>query len=77
MIDEATITIKLAHVRLCHSRLFFVRACLPFARSGGQLGRRENSLPSCFLIPPNLVCKICEQISVIVTATLAFDEGSC
>ena len=26
LIDGATTTIKVAHVRLCHSRMFFVRA---------------------------------------------------
>ncbi len=27
LIDGVTVTVKVAHVRLCHSRMFFVRAC--------------------------------------------------
>ena len=27
MIDGTTTTVKVAHVRLCHSRMLFVRAC--------------------------------------------------
>ena len=26
LIDGVTVTVKVAHVRLCHSRMFFVRA---------------------------------------------------
>lgn len=28
LINGVTLTVKVAHVRLCHSRMLFVRACL-------------------------------------------------
>ncbi len=27
LIDGITVTVKVAHIRLCHSRMFFIRAC--------------------------------------------------
>ena len=41
VIDGATTTIKVAHVRLCHSRMFFVRACPRETR--GSLSHRART----------------------------------
>lgn len=53
--------VKVAHMRLCASRAIYVRAYLPFARSGGQL-----------LF--HLISKLYEKTSVIITTNLAFGE---
>jgi len=39
LIDGVTVTVKVAHVRLCHSRMFFVRA-YPRATQGRRIRRR-------------------------------------
>ncbi len=42
LIDGVTVTVKVAHVRLCHSRMFFVRA-YPRSPPSGE-GRRNRRL---------------------------------
>lgn len=37
LIDGVTVTVKVAHVRLCHSRMFFVRAYPPVEMITGSV----------------------------------------
>jgi hypothetical protein len=58
LLNGATVTVKVAHVRLCHSRMLFVRACPTGSRrSSGSAETinfaRQVALRSIRLISPH------------------------
>ena len=50
VLNGATVTVKVAHVRLCHSRLMFVRA-YPRETPGDGVRRPRSRLPRSFAAP--------------------------
>jgi hypothetical protein len=58
LLNGVTVTVKAAHVRLCHSRMLFVRAYskpIPMTYGASAQSRSGRSAPSCgtgCLLPP-------------------------
>ncbi len=56
LIGGTTVTVKVAHVRLCHSRMLFVRAYLANRPAGRQPLPRTGSRGRCLSVPRSARC---------------------